>query len=171
MRQNFLIHQIYGGLNQIERTMNFISFNQATASILFSTDLVSRGLDLKFIDWVVQFDCPQNPKLYLHRIGRTGRLSETGRSLLILTHTENYFLNVLKKYSIFLLEIKIRVNQLTKITDKIVNLINNQKELYLKAHTAYMHYTRFIFSVQYNKNPQFPEINWKKTGENYGIFR
>jgi len=171
LRQNFLLFNIYGGLNQFERTMNFISFNQTINGILFSTDIVSRGLDLKSIDWVVQYDCPPNIKMYLHRVGRTGRLSETGRSLLILTKMEMYFLDALKKFSISPLEIKVRGNQLTRVTETIISLINNRKEIHLKAHNAFMHYTRYIFSVQYNKNPFFSSIDWKKTGENYGIIR
>lgn len=170
-RLNSPLFKIYGGLKQIERTLNYVSFNQANSGVLLATDVISRGIDLKYVDWVIQFDCPQNTKSYLHRIGRTGRLSEIGRSLLILTKPENYFLLILKKFSVSISKIKIREKQLTKLTEKIFNLIGKEKELYLSAQSAYVNYTRFIFSVQYNRNPDFKTIDWKKLGENYGLFQ
>jgi len=171
LRPNFLIFKIHGGLKQIERTANYVSFNQTNSGVLFASDVISRGIDFKSVDWVVQFDCPQNIKYYLHRIGRTGRLSEIGQSLLILTQAEKYFLFLLQKHSILISKIKIREKQLTKITENIVGFISKEKDLYINAHSAFMNYTRFTFSVQYNRNPEFSTIDWKKLGENYGIFR
>jgi len=60
---------------------------------------------------------------------------------------------------------------LIKITENIVGFISKEKDLYVNAHSAFMNYTRFTFSVQYNRNPEFSTIDWKKLGENYGIFR
>ena len=168
-KPNFPIFQIYGGMKQILRTSTFVIFNQVDTGVLLATDIISRGIDLKRVDWVVQFDCPQNVKSYLHRIGRTGRLSEIGKSLLIVTETENYFFLLLKKFLIPLFQIKIREKQLIKITEKIVNLVFNDKYFYLKAYSAYLHNIRYIFSVQYHRNPDFSETNWFKLAINYGI--
>jgi ATP-dependent RNA helicase DDX10/DBP4 len=172
------LFKIYGGLKQVERTLNYVSFNQASSGVLLATDIISRGIDLKCVDWVIQFDCPQNTKSYLHRSGRTGRLSEIGRSLLILTKPETYFLLLLQKLSVSISNIKIRSKQWTQITGKIFNLTGKEQEsgrkgteLYFSAQSAYVTYTRFIFSVQYNRNPDFNMIEWKKLGENYGLFR
>lgn len=156
-------------MKQILRTSTFVIFNQVDTGVLLATDIISRGIDLKRVDWVVQFDCPQNVKSYLHRIGRTGRLSEIGKSLLIVTETENYFFLLLKKFLIPLFQIKIREKQLIKITEKIVNLVFNDKYFYLKAYSAYLHNIRYIFSVQYHRNPDFSETNWFKLAINYGI--
>ena len=169
LKSNFQIFQICGGMKQVLRTSTFVIFNQVKTGVLFATDIISRGIDLKFLDWVVQFDCPQNIKCYLHRIGRTGRLSETGKSLLILTENENYFFFQLKRFLIPLFQIKIREKQLIKITEKIRNLVYNEKGFYSKSYSAYLHNIRYIFSVQYSQNPCLSKINWFKLGSNYGI--
>ena len=171
LKSNFQIFQICGGMKQVFRTSTFVIFNQVKTGVLFATDIISRGIDLKFLDWVVQFDCPQNIKCYLHRIGRTGRLSETGKSLLILTENENYFFFQLKSFLIPLFRIKIREKQLIKITEKIRNLVYNEKFFYSKSYSAYLHNIRYIFSVQYSQNPSLSKTDWFKLGSNYGITR
>ena len=118
---------------------------------------------------MIQSDCPRNIKTYIHRIGRTGRLSEIGKSLVILTKEETYFLDELQKFSITILKIKLREKQITNVFKRIYDLVNNNEVIFLMAHNAYINYVRNVFSVQYSKNRSFSEIDWKKTGENYGI--
>ena len=169
LNSHLQIYYIYGNLKQIKRTLNYISFNETTAGVLFATDLISRGLDLKQIDWVIQFDCPLNIKTYVHRIGRTGRLSESGRALLMLTKTELFFLKELNRLQINILMVHLRKKQLVNINTKVFNLVNTDHELYLRAQKAYIYYTRYIFCVQYTKNSNFNKIDWKKLAANFGI--
>ena len=171
LKPNLSVYQLYGGMKQLERTTNYISFNQLQSGILLATDIVSRGLDIKGVDWVIQFDCPHSIKVYLHRIGRTGRLSEMGRSLILLTKYEYFFFSQLKKFNISIIKIKPRETQLIKINSKIKNLLNQEKKFYFKAYDAYINYARYIFSVQFKQNPDFTKIEWKKLGLNYGIYR
>ena len=96
----------------------------------------------------------------------------------LVTKPETYFLLLLQKLSVSISNIKIRSKQWTQITGKIFNLTGKEQEsgrkgteLYFSAQSAYVTYTRFIFSVQYNRNPDFNMIEWKKLGENYGLFR
>ena len=169
IKPDFLLFQIHGSMKQDKRTLSYISFNQSSSGILFATDLISRGIDIKSVDWVIQSDCPRNIKTYIHRIGRTGRLSEIGKSLVILTKEETYFLDELQKFSITILKIKLREKQITNVFKRIYDLVNNNEVIFLMAHNAYINYVRNVFSVQYSKNRSFSEIDWKKTGENYGI--
>ena len=52
--------------------------------MLFCTDIAARGLDFPSIDWVVQFDCPEDSDTYIHRVGRAGRFRAKGNRLLFL---------------------------------------------------------------------------------------
>lgn len=59
------------------------------AAVRFATDIVARGLDFfPAVNWVLQFDCPEDAKTYIHRVGRTARYKEDGAALLILLSPE-----------------------------------------------------------------------------------
>eukprot|EP00948_MAST-09A_sp_MAST-9A-sp1_P001952 g1952.t1 len=67
----------------------------STNGILFCTDVAARGLDLPFVDWIIQYDPPSELSEYVHRVGRTARRGRAGRSLIILTPPERMFINLL----------------------------------------------------------------------------
>ncbi|KAF7008248.1 hypothetical protein CFC21_023052 [Triticum aestivum] len=70
-------------------------FSEST-SVLFSTDIFARGLDIGNVDWVVQVDCPESVALYIHRVGRTARYNKKGKSLIFLCPQEERMLEKLK---------------------------------------------------------------------------
>jgi ATP-dependent RNA helicase DDX55/SPB4 len=71
-------------------------FAESKASLLLCTDIAARGLDIDDIDYVVQFDAPQDPKAFIHRCGRTARAGHEGRALLYLLPNEDAYLDFLK---------------------------------------------------------------------------
>jgi superfamily II DNA/RNA helicase len=56
--------------------------------IIVASDLVSRGIDIETIDMVINFDIPQTPEIYLHRIGRTGRFGKIGVAFSLINSSE-----------------------------------------------------------------------------------
>lgn len=70
---------------------------QASTGILLCTDVAARGLDIPAVDWIIQYDPPDDPKEYIHRVGRTARgHSGKGRALLMLLPEELTFLKFLR---------------------------------------------------------------------------
>ena len=70
---------------------------QAEQGVLLCTDVAARGLDIPAVDWIIQYDPPDDPKEYIHRVGRTARgRSGRGRALLLLLPEELGFLAYLK---------------------------------------------------------------------------
>ncbi len=70
---------------------------QADKGILLCTDVAARGLDIPAVDWIIQYDPPDDPREYIHRVGRTARGKEgRGRALLLLLPEELGFLKYLK---------------------------------------------------------------------------
>ena len=65
--------ELHGGLKQQKRTTTFFEFCNAKKGILLCTDVAARGLDIPAVDWIVQFDPSDDPKEYIHRVGRTAR--------------------------------------------------------------------------------------------------
>lgn len=72
---------LHGDKEQRERDQIIRDFKSGEAQILVATDVAQRGLDIKGIDWVVNFDCPKTCEDYIHRIGRTGRAGAKGNSM------------------------------------------------------------------------------------------
>ena len=69
----FCIFFFQGKQKQTKRTSTFFQFCNADSGILLCTDVAARGLDIPDVDWIVQFDPPDDPREYIHRVGRTAR--------------------------------------------------------------------------------------------------
>jgi len=72
---------IHGDKEQRERDQILRDFKNGEIDILVATDVAQRGLDIKGVDWVVNFDCPKTSEDYIHRIGRTGRAGAKGSAM------------------------------------------------------------------------------------------
>lgn len=72
---------IHGDLDQRDRNESVIAFSNGSKRILVATDVASRGLDIKNIELVINYDLPFDKEIYTHRIGRTGRADATGTAL------------------------------------------------------------------------------------------
>lgn len=79
-------------MNQSNRLGALNKFKSNERNILIATDVASRGLDIPNVDLVINYDVPQSPKDYIHRVGRTARAGKTGRSICFVTQydVENY---------------------------------------------------------------------------------
>uniref|UniRef100_UPI00286B2CC1 DEAD/DEAH box helicase n=1 Tax=Sphingomonas sp. TaxID=28214 RepID=UPI00286B2CC1 len=84
-RAGFAVGQIHGDMEQAERIAEFDRFKDGTISILVASDVAARGLDVKGVSHVVNFDVPWQPDDYVHRIGRTGRAGLKGIAITLAT--------------------------------------------------------------------------------------
>jgi ATP-dependent RNA helicase DDX31/DBP7 len=96
------VSRLHGGLSQSARRDAFRQFVRATTGVLLCTDVAARGLDLPAVDWIVQFDAPQETRDYVHRVGRTARRGQEGSSLLFLMPSETGYLRHLQKFELML---------------------------------------------------------------------
>jgi len=76
---------IHGDKQQAERDWVLAEFKSGRSPIMLATDVASRGLDVKDISYVINYDFPNNCEDYIHRIGRTGRAGRTGTSYTLFT--------------------------------------------------------------------------------------
>ncbi len=79
---------IHSSKEQNHRSKSLEKFDNGTSRILIATDVVSRGIDIEKITTVISFDTSFYPENYIHRIGRTGRAEEQGRSILLYSEKE-----------------------------------------------------------------------------------
>jgi len=89
---------IHGDLEQRERDEVLVRFANNSCPVLVATDVAARGLDIKSLQAVVNYELPRDPEIYVHRIGRTGRAGEKGIALSIFTESEQYRFNSIEQY-------------------------------------------------------------------------
>jgi superfamily II DNA/RNA helicase len=84
-----IVHDIFhGGMEQDDRERALLKFRNGSHSLLITTDLASRGLDIPEIEYVIHYQLPHNEEAFIHRNGRTARMHAKGTSYLILTEDE-----------------------------------------------------------------------------------
>lgn len=88
---------IHGDLSQAKRISVLRKFKEGSIDVLVATDVAARGLDISGVTHVYNFDIPQDPESYVHRIGRTGRAGKTGVALTFITPREKSYLAVVEK--------------------------------------------------------------------------
>lgn len=79
---------IHGDLTQARRDSVLRKFKEGAIEVLVATDVAARGLDISGVTHVINFDVPQDPESYVHRIGRTGRAGRTGLAITFVTPRE-----------------------------------------------------------------------------------
>ena len=88
---------IHGDLSQQQRSAVLKRFRDGDLDILVATDVAARGLDISGVSHVYNYDIPQDPESYVHRIGRTGRAGHQGISVTFVTPNEMDYLRVIEK--------------------------------------------------------------------------
>lgn len=88
-RMRFTAEAIHGDLAQNKRERVLTGFRNGKFRILVATDLAARGLDIPHIEHVINYDLPQCPEDYIHRVGRTGRAGASGAAVCLITPADN----------------------------------------------------------------------------------
>jgi len=86
--ENITAVALHGDLDQTQRNHVLVRFSNRSASVLIATDVAARGLDVKDIDAVFNYELPPQPEVYVHRIGRTGRAGKTGIAVSLVEDRE-----------------------------------------------------------------------------------
>lgn len=73
------------------------SFKNGKLKVLVATDLLSRGIDIEFLPYVINYELPRSPKDFIHRIGRTGRAEKAGEAITIITEEDTHHFRVIQK--------------------------------------------------------------------------
>ncbi|MCH6236723.1 DEAD/DEAH box helicase [Cognataquiflexum rubidum] len=87
----------HGDKSQGARTDALTKFKNGKLRVLVATDLASRGIDIKFLPVVVNYELPRSPKDYIHRIGRTGRAGSEGEAISLISEEEEHHFKVIQK--------------------------------------------------------------------------
>lgn len=88
-RRGWPVAPIHGDKDQSQRDRTLKDFREGKIPILIATDVAGRGLDITDVEYVINYDFPQNVEDYVHRIGRTGRAGKTGTAYTLLTRNKS----------------------------------------------------------------------------------
>lgn len=150
---------------------------------MFSTDVAARGLDFPNIDWVLQFDAPEDSASYIHRVGRAGRFRSKGNALtFVLPSEEAAFLDMMAEARIPVKRIAVNPSRTESVTRRVMQEVAKDTELNALAVGAFRSYVRSValagnkamFDVEKLPLDSFaeslglgvvPKVNLKQVGE------
>jgi ATP-dependent RNA helicase DeaD len=90
---------LHGDLAQTQRDRVMKKFRDGQAELLVATDVAARGIDIPEVSHVINYDVPNDPESYVHRIGRTGRAGRTGQAITIITPRERRQMKIIERVS------------------------------------------------------------------------
>jgi len=96
-RNSFDAKSIHRKKSQGARTDLLTKFKHGKLHILVATDLLSRGIDIEFLPYVINYELPRSPKTFVHRIGRTGRAEATGEAISFISPEEEHHFKIIEK--------------------------------------------------------------------------
>lgn len=161
---------LHGKQKQQVRTNTFFEFINATQGILLCTDVAARGLDIPAVDWIVQFDPPDDPRNYIHRVGRTARgTSAKGKSLMFLTPSELGFLRYLKAAKVPLNEYEFPMKKIANVQPQLEKLIASNYLLHQAAKDGYRSYLQAYASHALKTVYLIDKLDLVKVAKSYGF--
>ena len=127
-------------------------------------------MDIPAVDWIVQFDPPDDPRDYIHRVGRTARGTQgKGKSLMFLTPSELGFLRYLKAAKVPLNEYEFPANKIANIQSQLTKLIKTNYLLNQSAKDGYRAYLQAYASHGLKTVYQIDKLDLKKVSASFGL--
>ncbi|KAG8163995.1 hypothetical protein KVR01_005913 [Diaporthe batatas] len=161
---------LHGKMKQQARTNTFFEFCNATQGTLICTDVAARGLDIPAVDWIVQFDPPDDPRDYIHRVGRTARGTNTkGRSLMFLQPSEVGFLSHLKAARVPVVEFEFPSSKISNIQSQLEKLIGKNYYLNQSAKDGYRSYLHAYASHSLRSVFDVNKLDLVKVAKSFGF--
>ncbi|KAK1834609.1 P-loop containing nucleoside triphosphate hydrolase protein [Podospora conica] len=161
---------LHGKQKQQKRTNTFFEFCNAKQGTLICTDVAARGLDIPAVDWIVQFDPPDDPRDYIHRVGRTARGNNTkGRSLLFLQPGEVGFLAHLKAAKVPVVEYDFPKNKIMNVQSQLEKLIGSNYYLNQSAKDGYRSYLHAYASHSLRSVFDIHKLDLVKVAKSFGF--
>lgn len=145
---------LHGKMKQAAREGVMASYTSSTAGCLLCTDVAARGLDIPGVSWILQYDPPQDPSTFVHRVGRTARMGRSGNALVMLLPHEEPYVDFLKMRKVPMKEEPLSVAD-QEVQTTFRRLSEQDRDVMEKAVKAFVsfvraykeHQCRFIFRL------------------------
>lgn len=160
---------LHGKQKQGKRTNIFYTFLNKKNSVLFATDIASRGVDFPAVDWVIQLDCPEDIATYIHRVGRTARYKSKGNSLLLVNKKEEKLVETLQSKNVKIKKIKINTSKVVGLQPILRSLISENSELIHLAQKAIKSYLKSVYLQSKKEIFDIKAIDVQQLALSYGL--
>ena len=163
---------LHGRMKQSARGAAVAAFSGAGpgGACLFCTDVAARGLDFPRVDWVVQLDPPQDPAMYVHRVGRTARAGGSGNALLLLHSNEEPYVEFLARRKAPL-DGELPLQGVPGVAPRLRKAAEEDREVLEKAVQAFVSYVRAYKEHHLNFIFRLAELDVGGVGNALGVLQ
>ncbi|TNJ27738.1 ATP-dependent RNA helicase [Giardia muris] len=164
------IFALTGKMKTRRREETFIAFSEARNAVLITTDVCARGVDLPVVHWVVQLDCPDSIRTFVHRVGRAARMDLEGCGVLFLTEQEQGFKRHLDEAGITYSCKTLKLSVMVSIRQKLAELCIRDPYMRHISEKALLAYAKSIH-VQQDRSvfPAIQDLDLALIGQSYGL--
>ncbi|KAH8021510.1 hypothetical protein HPB51_015906 [Rhipicephalus microplus] len=148
MRPGMTILELHGNMFQLKRMAVYDEFCRKQSAVLIATDIAARGLDFPAVNWVIQFDCPEDVSTYIHRAGRTARFQKDGEALLILLPSEEPMAEQLTENKIPISKIQVNPKMFVNVQKKLEVMCARDVALKECAQRCFTAYLKSVFLMK-----------------------
>ncbi|XP_036971913.1 probable ATP-dependent RNA helicase DDX10 [Acanthopagrus latus] len=149
LRPGMPILALHGKQQQMKRVEVYNDFLRKQNAVLLATDIAARGLDFPAVNWVLQFDCPEDADTYIHRVGRTARYKEGGEALLLLLPSEEKgMVSQLQEKKVPINKIQVNAEKLQNVKQKLEAFLAQEKEQKERAQRCFVSYLRSVYLMK-----------------------
>ncbi|MED6207053.1 DEAD-box ATP-dependent RNA helicase 18 [Stylosanthes scabra] len=139
--KGFSLVPLHGKMKQTVREKALASFTSLSNGVLLCTDVAARGLDIPGVDCIVQYDPPQDPNVFIHRVGRTARLGKQGHAVVFLLPKEEAYVEFLHIRRVPLQE-RICSDDAPDVVPQIRSAAKKDRDVMEKGVRAFVSYVR-----------------------------
>ncbi|XP_061593376.1 probable ATP-dependent RNA helicase DDX10 [Cololabis saira] len=149
LRPGIPVLALHGKQPQMKRVEVYRDFSRKQKAVLFATDVAARGLDFPAVNWVLQYDCPEDADTYIHRVGRTARYKEGGEALLLLLPSEEKAMVAqLEGKKVPITKIQVNPEKVQSVEQKLQAFLAQEKEQKERAQRCFMSYLRSVYLMK-----------------------
>ncbi|KAL6503775.1 DEAD-box ATP-dependent RNA helicase 18 [Orobanche gracilis] len=168
--KGFSLFSLHGKMKQTAREKALSSFTSLSSGILLCTDVAARGLDIPGVDFIVQYDPPQDPDVFIHRVGRTARMGRQGSAIVFLLPKEDAYIELLNIKRVPMEE-RICCDEAPDIIPQIRSAAKKDRDVMEKGLRAFVSYVRAYKEHHCSYIFRWKELEIGKLGMGFGLLQ
>ncbi|TYZ65184.1 hypothetical protein PybrP1_000534 [[Pythium] brassicae (nom. inval.)] len=162
---------LHGKMPQKKRTTNYDRFVALASGLLVCTDVVARGIDLPDVDWIIQYDPPQDPNFFVHRVGRTARAGRSGSAISFLSSNEDAYVNFLRIRKVPCEELALPLDAIEDVLPRVKALVLGDRDVLEKGTKAFISFVRSYKEHQCQFIFRFKELDLGAAARGFALLK